>query len=159
MSRFELMLGSPVSRIVAIACAVWCVGVGVYVIGGTILRLFGREVGTLDLKQAASELHDGDVLMASMVARVKAPMALAFVAWIPLFLGVGVLGPRFDEHFREVFLWSSAAQFGLMLWAAVEFLWAWPGVLVAPEARGTSGYLQSRRSRSRAPKGGADDDS
>jgi len=67
--------------------------------------------------------------------RVIFQMSAGFSLLSLLALVMGVLGPAFKEVDIAAFGGFGGVGAILWIWAEVEMRWAWPGILVVPEAR------------------------
>ncbi|WP_369370798.1 hypothetical protein AB1046_18705 [Promicromonospora sp. Populi] len=112
-------------------------------LAGIIGILRGKTVlaGAKDFEEFV-KWHWNDPDQAAAVLRTRAHLFSVVLVSGLVALSFGIFGRRFEA--ASLFLWC-VSLFVIALWWWLERQFAWPGWLVAREARGTRGLFQARR--------------
>ena len=153
LSRFERSLFSPFFRIILTIVGSTGVVGALWGIGRHVARSFGKG-RPLDLVLHAKRQFGGDVDKARSAARAAFPSGMLFLAVSAALVLLGLADP-YDVEFRDwLLIWtlSCSVVFGVWVWIERDF--AWPGVLVPKDVKGTPGMRKVRRQR----RGGVEDE-
>lgn len=137
-------------RIAAIAVSIVGTGAALFALGAIVWRAVGRG-RPIDLAEEAKKFW-GDVDEAAAFIRSVLYIGLGALNLALMALLVGIFGRMVmseAEWFFGYFLFSSLIL-AVFWWLEREF--AWPGLLVIPEVRGTRGLFFARRDRRRRAK-------
>lgn len=145
-SRFDQALLNPIFRALIVAIGVAATIHGLWWLVRRVGRVFGigRPVRVSDL---AASRFGGDLQRAQSAVRSAVPSALLSLGMAGCLILLGTLGAGREEVQGRILV-------GVIVWVCVFWPWrvlerdfAWPGVLVPKEVRGTPGMREVRRQR------------
>lgn len=139
------LIESSIFQLGSIIGGVLAIGLGGFLLFGLIRRLLGFGAPVDLAKRMESSWNDP----AEAAAPIRTMFQLgAGVVLTGLFLiRAAFLGAESLDS-GLIFWWASSIAF-LWAWAWVERWFAWPGLFVVPEARGTQGVFFARRAERR----------
>lgn len=144
LSRFERSLFNPFFRLVLIVVGSTGAAGALWGIGRHVARSFGKGC-PLDLVLHAKRQFGGDLDKARSAARAAFPSGMIFLGVSAALVLLGLADP-YDTEFRDwLLIWTLlySVAFGVWVWVEREF--AWPGVLVAKDVKGTPGMRAVRK--------------
>jgi hypothetical protein len=121
---------------------------GLYVISLVFRRFIGRGE-PYDLEERAKR-HWNDLAEAAAPVRTIVQLGLGVLLTGLFLIRTAFLGADFLQSGLLIW-WASSIAF-LWAWAWVERWFAWPGLFVVPEARGTQGVFFARRAERRGKR-------
>lgn len=139
------LIESPVFQLGSIVFGAILSGLGLYVISLMVRRFMGRGE-PYDLEERAKRYWN-DLSEAAAPVRTIVQLGLGVLLTGLFLIRAAFLGADFLESGLVVW-WASSIAF-LCAWSLVERWFAWPGLFVVPEARGTQGVFFARRAERR----------
>ncbi len=151
VNRYDRALSEPIFRILIVGLGLVGAMYGLWWLATRLGRVFG--IGKpIQMQALADRRFEGDMDKAQSAVRSTVPGAF-LVLGISAYLFVhGVMGSG-SETLQNLLLIGLLVWVGFFgLWRLLERDFAWPGVLVPRDAKGTSGMREVRRSRSEGGK-------
>lgn len=139
------LIENPIFQLGSIVFGVILSVLGLYVISLVLRRYIGRGE-PYDLEERAKR-HWNDLAEAAAPVRTIVQLGLGVLLTGLFLIRAAFLGADFLRSGLLVW-WASSIAF-LCIWAWVERWFAWPGLFVVPEARGTQGVFFARRAERR----------
>lgn len=139
------LIESPIFQLGSIVFGVILSVLGLYVLSLALRRFIGRGE-PYDLEERAKR-HWNDLAEAAAPVRTIVQLGLGVLITGLFLIRAAFLGANFLES--DLLVWWAASIAFLWAWAWVERWFAWPGLFVVPEARGTQGVFFARRAERR----------
>jgi hypothetical protein len=146
MSRYDRALVDPLFRLFLIVLGLAGAVSGLWWLGARLRRVFGLGK-PIQLEDLAERRFGGDLRKAQSAVRSAIPAALLILGISAYLIAHGVIGPGREDvqNFLLIGLLAWVGSFGL--WRLLERDFAWPGILIPKDVKGTPGMRQVRRQR------------
>ncbi|MBO0608726.1 hypothetical protein [Myceligenerans salitolerans] len=147
------LLDNLIFLVGAFVSGLFFLAMGLYVLFRLATRLAGRGEA-YDLEERAARYWN-DIAEAAAPLRTLFQFGFGAALTGGFMIWASVLGRRVLDS--DLAGWWIAVIAFMWLWAVIERWFAWPGLFIVPEARGTKGVFFARRAEKRAVREGMDD--
>lgn len=149
------LLDSPIYMVGVFLSGMLLLGLGLYVLARLVTRLLGKGE-PFDI-EARAVRYWNDISEASAPIRNMFPFGLGVALSGGFMIWAAFLGRRILQE--GLIGWWAGSIVVIWIWTMLERWFAWPGILIVPEARGTQGVYFARRAERQSGEKSADRES